>query len=148
MQFRVRIASEPRTLTLEVKPEGRRKTVPSGFDNPCRAAWFFFSDASVHQQRHLADPGTGAGHLTPVSHRRNVADGVVLGKLGARMLLAACRLRSPSSAAHSLSSKLGAESAIHVRVVLAVRLVAASAGLLLGNFAHTRAQAVAFGAIE
>lgn len=140
----------PRTLMLETKPAGKRKQIPSGFEQAVPGTMVFFlllvllTNGGVTLQVEREQGILRRLASSPMSRR-----GVVLGKWTARMLLAMIQIAFCMITGSVLFGvNWGAQIPMVLVVLIAYASLAAAAGILIGAFARTRAQAAALGAIS
>ncbi|NIM19872.1 MAG: ABC transporter permease [Candidatus Latescibacteria bacterium] len=141
--------SMPRAITLEVKPAGKRKHIPSGFEQAIPGIIVMFI---------LLVMTTSGAVLLLIERRqgllRRLAStpidrlSVVLGKLGGKMTLGLVQIAF-AMLAGTLIFKMnwGPDLGMVILVLLIYAFLMASIGILLGSLARTEAQAVGVGVI-
>jgi ABC-2 type transport system permease protein len=144
-----RLESEPRLLSLDVRPAGKRRQIPTGFEQAVPGSLVFFllmilvaaSGATLVAEREQ-------GILRRLGCSPMSRGAVVLGKWGARMLLAGVQIVFAMLAGSIL---FHVNWGAHVPMVLCVLFfyaaMATAGGLLIGVFARTRVQAGAGGSL-
>ena len=140
---------EPRSLTLEVRPAGRRIDPPSGFEQSVPGTMVMFTLLVMFT--------SGAVSLTIERHQgilRRLASSpmrrgsVVAGKWGARMAVGAIQLAFAMIVGTVLFHvRWGSNLPAVALVLLAYGALAATLGMLLGNFGRTEGQVIGFGVI-
>jgi ABC-type Na+ efflux pump permease subunit len=144
------LTRQPRSLSVEVVPAGRRKKIPTGFEQAVPGTMVMFT---------LFVLFTNGGVSLVIERRegllRRLASSpmsrgaVVLGKWGARMALGAVQI-----AFAMLTGRLlfGVDWGPHLGVLLVVLLVygalGTALGILLGNFGRSEGQVAAMGVIS
>ncbi len=142
------LAERPRPLTLRRESAGRRKEIPSGFQQSVPGSMVFLvlivlstSGATLVIERER-------GILRRLASAPMSRGAVVLGKWGARVLLASVQVAFAVAAGAVL---FGVRWGPHVLTVGAVLLafvaLAAALGMLVGNYGRTPGQVVAGGVI-
>ncbi len=144
-----KLAAEPRMLTLDVQPAGKRLDPPSGFEQsvPGTMVMFtllvLFTTGGVSLTLELNNGILRRLASTPMSR-----GAVVLGKWGARMSLGAIQIAFAMIAGSLLFHvRWGPNLPMVVLVMLVYGSLAAALGMLLGNFGRTEAQVIALGVI-
>ncbi len=144
-----RLESAPRLLTLDVQTAGKRREIPTGFEQAVPGSLVFFllmilfasSGATLVAEREQ-------GILRRLGCSPMSRGGVVLGKWGARMLLAAVQIVFAMLAGSVLFHVNWGRNILTVMCVLFFYAAMATAGgLLIGVFARTRVQAGAGGSL-
>lgn len=144
-----RLESEPRLLRLEVQAAGKRRQIPSGFEQAVPGSLVFFllmilfaaSGATLVAEREQ-------GILRRLGCSPISRGSVVLGKWGARMLLAAVQITFAMLTGTILFHVNWGRNILMVLCVLFFYAAMATAGgLLIGVFARTRIQAGAGGSL-
>jgi ABC-2 type transport system permease protein len=145
-----KLSSSPRLLTLDAKPAGKRLQIPSGFEQAVPGTMVFFLLLVL-----LTNGGTTLvvereqGILRRLASSPMSRGAVVLGKWGARMLLAMIQIAFCMITGLLLFGvHWGAQVPMVLIVLCAYASLAAAAGILIGTFARTRGQAAALGAIS
>ncbi|HME09187.1 MAG TPA: ABC transporter permease [Bryobacteraceae bacterium] len=143
------LESEPRLLTLDVQTAGQRRTIPSGFEQAVPGSLVFFllmilfasSGATLVAEREQ-------GILRRLGCSPMSRGAVVLGKWGARMLLAAVQIVFAMLAGSALFHvNWGRNIPMVLCVLFFYAAMATAGGLLIGVFARTRVQAGAGGSL-
>jgi ABC-2 type transport system permease protein len=144
-----RLESEPRLLTLDVKSAGHRKEIPSGFEQAVPGSLVFFllmilfaaSGATLVAEREQ-------GILRRLGCSPISRGAVVLGKWGARMLLAGVQIVFAMLTGTVLFHvSWGRNIPMVLCVLFFYAAMATAGGLLIGVFARTRVQAGAGGSM-
>ncbi len=140
---------EPRTLTLEVKPAGRRIDPPTGFEQSVPGTMVMFTLLVLFT--------SGAVSLTIERHQgilRRLASSpmrrgaVVAGKWGARMAVGVIQIAFAMIVGSVIFHvRWGSNLPAVALVLLAYGALAATLGMLLGNFGRTEGQVIGFGVI-
>jgi hypothetical protein len=145
-----RLNERPRALTLDVKPAGKRRHVPTGFEQAIPGIMVMFAM--------LVMTSSGAVLLviernqgllrrlayTPI-HRR----GVVIGKGGGKLALGVVQIELAMIAGTLLfKMNWGPDLPTVVLVLVVYGALTASLGLLLGSLARTEGQAIGIGVIS
>jgi ABC-type Na+ efflux pump permease subunit len=143
------LEGEPRTLTLEVKPAGRRIDPPTGFEQSVPGTMVMFTLLVMFT--------SGAVSLTIERHQgilRRLASSpmsrgaVVAGKWGARMAVGIIQIAFAMIAGSVIFHvRWGSNLPAVALVLLAYGALAATLGMLLGNFGRTEGQVIGFGVI-
>ncbi len=144
-----RLDALPRALTLDVKPAGRRRHVPTGFEQAIPGTLVMFTL--------LVMTLSGAGLLVAERRQgllRRLAStpvdrgAVVLGKWAGRMALGLIQIACGMAAGSLLfGMDWGNALGMVVIVMLSYSALTASLGLLVGSLVHTEGQAVAVASI-
>ena len=144
-----KVQAVPRTLTLEVRPAGTRRTVPSGFQQavPGMMAMFILlvmfttGGVSLYQER-------ARGILRRLASSPMPRSAVVLGKALSRLTIGALQIMV-SMLAGVILFKIdwGPHIAMVVAILCTYATLAALAGMLLGNFGKSEGQILAIGVI-
>jgi|SRR5579871_41443 len=142
--------STPRPLTLDVKPAGKRREIPSGFEQAVPGSLVFFlllvlwttGGATLVVEREQ-------GLLKRLAFSPMSRGSIVLGKWGARMLLGVLQIAfSMITGSVLFHIHWGSHLPTVLILLLAYASFNTSAGLLIGSLAHSRAQAVAVGSVS
>jgi len=143
------LEAEPHTLTLDVKPAGRRVQPPTGFEQSVPGTMVMFTLLVLFT--------SGAVTLTIERHQgilRRLASSpmsrgaVVGGKWGARMAVGIIQLTFAMIVGSVLFHvRWGSNLPAVALVLLAYGALAATLGMLLGNLGRTEGQVVGFGVI-
>ncbi|HWB14086.1 MAG TPA: ABC transporter permease [Pirellulales bacterium] len=144
-----RVREAPRTLRLEVESAGKRKRIPSGFEQAIPGTMVMFTlivlltsgAVTVISERRLGVLRRLA--TTPISR-----GSIILGKWGCRLMLSFVQIGFAMLAGSLLFGMRWGEDLPMVLVVLAGwGGLCASLALLLGSLASTEGQAVAIGVL-
>ena len=143
------LEGEPRTLTMEVKPAGRRVDPPTGFEQSVPGTMVMFTLLVLFT--------SGAVSLTIERHQgilRRLASSpmsrgaVVAGKWGARMAVGVIQIAFAMVVGSVIFHvRWGSNLPAVALVLLAYGALAATLGMLLGNFGRTEGQVIGFGVI-
>ena len=144
-----RLAAEPRTLTLDVKPAGRRLQPPTRYDQSVPGTMVMFTMTVLFT--------TGAVTITMERNQgvlRRLAStpmsrgAVVLGKWGSRMTLGAVQILFAMLCGTLLFHvHWGPNLPMVIAVLLSYGALVAVLALLLGNFGRTESRVIALGVI-
>ncbi len=143
------VENKPRSLTLQVETAGQRQKIPAGFDQAVPGTMVMFT---------LMLMFTGGGISLLIERRQGLLrrlasspmsrGSVVLGKWGARMMLGMVQIGFAMLVGRFLFKVYwGPHIFTLFAVLLAYGALAASLGVLLGNFGKTEGQIVAIGVI-
>jgi ABC-2 type transport system permease protein len=144
-----KITAEPRTLTLDVKPAGKRVDPPSGFEQSVPGTMVMFTllvlftsgAVSLTVERKL-------GILRRLASAPMARGAVTLGKWGARMALGMVQIIFAMTAGTVLFHvHWGPNLPMALVILLAYGALAAALGMLLGNYGRTEAQVIGIGVI-
>jgi ABC-type Na+ efflux pump permease subunit len=144
-----KITDEPRTLTLDVKPAGKRVDPPSGFEQSVPGTMVMFTllvlftsgAVSLTVERKL-------GILRRLASAPMSRGAVTLGKWGARMALGMVQIIFAMTAGTVLFHvHWGPNLPMALVILLAYGALAAALGMLLGNYGRTEAQVIGIGVI-
>ncbi len=144
-----KIAAEPRTLALDVKPAGKRVDPPSGFEQSVPGTMVMFTllvlftsgAVTLTVERKL-------GILRRLASAPMSRGAVTLGKWGARMALGMIQIIFAMIAGTFLFHvHWGPHLPMVLVILLAYGAVASALGMLLGNFGRTEAQVIGIGVI-
>lgn len=144
-----KLAAEPRMLTLNVQPAGKRRDPPSGFEQSVPGTMVMFTllvlfttgGVSLTMERNQ-------GILRRLASSPMSRSAVVLGKWGARMSLGVVQIAFAMIAGSVLFHvRWGPNLPMVVLVLLVYGSLAAALGMLLGNFGRTEAQVIGLGVI-
>jgi ABC-type multidrug transport system permease subunit len=142
-----KLAAEPRMLTLNVQPAGKRLVPPSGFEQSVPGTMVMFTllvlfttgGVSLTMERNQ-------GILRRLASSPMSRSAVVLGKWGARMSLGVVQIAFAMIAGRVLFHvHWGPNLPMVVLVLLVYGSLAAALGMLLGNFGRTEGQVIGFG---
>lgn len=144
------IAAMPRSLTVDVVAAGKRQDIPTGFEQAVPGITVMFLLMIM-----LTSGGVAltiereSGVLRRLASTPMSRSAVVAGKWGARMLLGIIQLSFAMLTGRLLFGVTwGWPNVLPViAVLLAYAALAASLGLLLGNFARTQGQAIGIGVL-
>lgn len=145
-----RITAMPRSLTVDVIAAGKRQHIPSGFEQTVPGITVMFLLMIM-----LTSGGVAltiereSGVLRRIASTPMSRPAVVAGKWGARILLGVIQLSFAMLTGRLLFGVTWGWPNILpvIAVLLAYAALAASLGLLLGNFARTQGQAVGIGVL-
>ena len=144
-----KLASEPRMLTLNVQPAGKRLDPPSGFEQSVPGTMVMFivlilfttGGVSLLMERNQ-------GILRRLASAPMSRGAVVLGKWGARMSLGLVQIAFAMITGTVLFHvRWGPNLPMVVLVLLVYGSLAAALGMLLGNFGRTEGQVIGLGVI-
>jgi ABC-2 type transport system permease protein len=143
------VQAVPRNLTLEIKPAGTRRTVPSGFQQAVPGIMTMFlllvmfttGGVSLYQER-------ARGILRRLASSPMSRSAVVLGKALSRLTIGVIQIIF-SMLAGTILFKIdwGPHIVMVVAILCAYAILAALAGMLLGNFGKSEGQLLAIGVI-
>ena len=145
-----RLNAMPHALTLEVKPAGKRKRIPTGFEQAIPGIMVMFT---------LLVMTTSGAVLLVIERRqgllRRLAStpidrlGVVLGKWGGKLMLGIVQIVFAMLAGTVLfKMKWGPDLGAVFLVMLSYGALMASLGILLGTLARTEGQAIGIGVMS
>ncbi len=144
-----KLVTAPRAITLSAVPAGRRKTIPSGFQQAVPGTMVMFlllvmfttGGVSLQQERTL-------GILRRLASTPMSRGAVALGKWLSRFVLGIIQIAFAMLAGSLL---FGVDWGSYLPAVFALLLayaaLAASAGMILGNFGKTEGQVIGLGVI-
>ncbi len=141
------VQAEPRTLTLEVARAGRRKVIPSGFEQAIPGTMVMFTLlVLLTSGATLLVLERDAGLLRRLASSPLPRSGIILGKWAGRMALGLVQIGFAMLVGTALfhvgwGPHFGALAA----VLLVYAALVAVLGILLGNLARTQGQAVGIG---
>jgi ABC-type multidrug transport system permease subunit len=143
------LAAQPRNLTLLVEQAGERKDIPSGFEQAVPGTLVMFTILVMFTSGAiLLVAERNQGLLRRLASSPMSRQAVVAGKWGARMALGMIQISFGLLAGWLF---FHVDWGPHLGTLLAVLVcygaLAASLGMLLGNFARTEGQAAALGVI-
>jgi ABC-2 type transport system permease protein len=142
-----KLAAEPRMLTLDVKPAGKRLDPPSGFEQSVPGTMVMFTllvlfttgGVSLTLERNQ-------GILRRLASSPMSRGAVVLGKWGARMTLGVVQIAFAMITGSVLFHvRWGPNLPVVALVLLVYGSLAAALGMLLGNFGRTEGQVIGLG---
>jgi ABC-2 type transport system permease protein len=143
------LAAEPRNLSLEVKPAGRRLVPPSGFEQSVPGSMVMFTLLVLFTSGAVTltiERNQGILRRLASSPMRRGA--VVLGKWMARMAFGLVQIGFAMLAGTLLFGvRWGSQFAAILLVLVAYAALAASLGMLLGNLGRTEGQVIGVGVI-
>ncbi len=144
-----KLVAAPRAIALSVVPAGKRKTIPTGFQQAVPGTMVMFlmlvmfttGGISLQQERTL-------GILRRLASTPMSRGAVVLGKWSSRFALGMVQIAF-AMLAGALLFKVdwGPNLPAVLMLLLAYAALAASAGMILGNFGRTEGQVIALGVI-
>ncbi|MFN2433066.1 MAG: ABC transporter permease [Gemmatimonadota bacterium] len=142
-------AREPATLRLEVRPAGRRREVPTGFEQAVPGTTVMFTLlVLLTSGAVLLVLERRAGLLRRLASSPLPRGGVVLGKWTGRMALGLVQIAAAVVTGTLLfGMRWGPDPAMVAVVLFAWAALAATFGLVLGNVARTEGQATALGVL-
>jgi ABC-type multidrug transport system permease subunit len=144
-----KLAAEPRMLTLKVQEAGKRREIPTGFEQSVPGTMVMFTlivlftagAVSLTMERNQ-------GILRRLASSPMSRGAVVLGKWGARMALGVIQIAFAMIAGSVLFHvHWGPNLPMVVLVLLLYGSLAAVLGMLLGNFGRTEGQVIGMGVI-
>jgi len=143
------LAKEPRTLTLEVKPAGKRLDPPTGFEQSVPGTMVMFTLLVLFTSGAvLLTIERNTGILRRLAWSPLSRGAVVLGKWGARMTVGVVQIAFAMLTGSVLFHvRWGANLPAVALVLLAYAALAAALGMLLGNLGRTEGQVIGFGVI-
>jgi len=143
------LAAEPRMLQLEVKPAGTRIVPPSGYQQSVPGSMVMFTlvvlftggAASLTWERRM-------GLLRRLASSPVSRAAVVLGRWGSRMTLGIVQILFAMAVGRLLFHvDWGPHPAMVIAMLFAYGALAATLGILLGNFGRSEAQVIGIGVI-
>ena len=142
-----RLAAQPRSLTLRVESGGKLKRIPSGFDQAVPGAMVMFTLLVMFTSGGiLLVIERNQGLLRRLASSPMTRGAVVLGKWGSRMALGIIQISFAMLTGTILFGvRWGPHLATLLAVLFAYAALAASLGMLLGNFARTEGQVIGLG---
>ncbi|MGI8744011.1 MAG: ABC transporter permease [Bryobacteraceae bacterium] len=141
-------AHSPRALTLSVERAGRRKEIPTGFEQSVPGSLVFFILMALLTNGVTLTIEREQGILRRLASSPISRGFVVLGKWGARMALGAIQVAFALLTGTVLFHvRWGAHLWAVIAILLAYAALAAVLGMLLGNFGRTQRQVIVMGAI-
>ena len=144
-----KLAAEPRMLTLDVHPAGKRVDPPSGFEQSVPGTMVMFTLLVLFTTGGVSlTIERNQGILRRLASSPMSRGAVVLGKWGARMSLGVVQIAFAMIAGTVLFHvRWGPNLPMVVLVLLVYGSLAAALGMLLGNFGRTEGQVVGFGVL-
>lgn len=143
------VAAEPRTLTVDVRAAGKRLQAPNGFDQAVPGIMVMFTllvmftsgAATLTTERRL-------GLLRRLASSPMSRGAVVLGRWGSRMALGGIQIAFAMLAGTLLFHiHWGRNLPMVILILLAYAALAASLGMLLGNFGRSEGQVIGLGVL-
>jgi ABC-type Na+ efflux pump permease subunit len=144
-----KLAAEPRMLTLDVHPAGKRVNPPSGFEQSVPGTMVMFTLLVLFTTGGVSlTIERNQGILRRLASSPMSRGAVVLGKWGARMSLGVVQIAFAMIAGTVLFHvRWGPNLPMVVLVLLVYGSLAAALGMLLGNFGRTEGQVIGLGVI-
>jgi hypothetical protein len=144
-----KLAAEPRMLVLEVKPAGQRLNPPTGFEQSVPGTMVQFTLLVLFTSGAVTlTIERNQGILRRLASSPLSRGAVVLGKWGARMALGVIQIAFAMLTGSILFRiDWGPNLPMVMLVLVAYGALAASLGMLLGNFGRTEAQVIGWGVI-
>jgi ABC-2 type transport system permease protein len=144
-----KLALEPRTLTLSVQAAGKRREIPTGFEQSVPGTMVMFTLIVLFTSGAVSlTMERNHGILRRLASSPMSRGAVVLGKWGARMSLGVVQITFAMIAGTVLFHvRWGPNLPMVVLVLLAYGSLAAVLGMLLGNFGRTEGQVIGMGVI-
>ena len=144
-----RLAAEPRMLVLETRPAGKRLDPPSGFEQSVPGTMVMFTLLVMFTSGAVTlTIERNQGILRRLASAPMSRGAVVLGKWGARMTLGMIQVAFAMLTGSVLFHlHWGPNLAVVILVLVAYGALAASLGMLLGNWGRTEAQVIGLGVI-
>ena len=145
----VELAGEPRMLTLDVKPAGKRIDPPTGFEQSVPGIMVMFTLLVLFTSGAVSlTLERNAGILRRLAWSPMRRGAVVLGKWGARMTVGVAQIAfAMITGALLFHVHWGANLPAVALVLLAYGALATTLGMLLGNLGRTEGQVIGFGVI-
>jgi ABC-type Na+ efflux pump permease subunit len=143
------LAAEPRSLTLEVKPAGRRVDPPTGFEQAVPGSMVMFTLLVMFTSGAVTlTIERNQGILRRLASSPMSRGAVVLGKWMARMAFGVVQIGFAMLAGSLLFGvRWGRELPAIVAVLLVYAALAASLAILLGNLGRSEGQVIGMGVI-
>jgi ABC-type multidrug transport system permease subunit len=140
----------PRALTIDVKPAGRRRTIPSGFQQAIPGIMVMFTLlVMVTSGAILLVTERRQGLLRRLAYTPITRLGVTVGKWGGKLALGLIQIGFAMLAGTILfKMDWGPNLGVVIAVMTAYGALMASIGMLLGSIARTEGQAAAIGVIS
>ena len=144
-----KLAAEPRLLTLNVQPAGKRLDPPSGFEQAVPGTMVMFTLLVLFTTGGVSlTIERNQGILRRLASSPMSRGAVVLGKWGARMSLGVVQIAFAMITGTVLFHvRWGPNLPMVLLVLLVYGSLAAALGMLIGNFGRTEAQVIGFGVI-
>jgi ABC-2 type transport system permease protein len=143
------LARVPRTLTLEVKPAGKRVEPPSGFEQSVPGTMVMFTLLVLFTSGAVSlTIERNTGILKRLASSPMSRGAVVLGKWGARMAVGVVQIAFAMVTGSVLFHvRWGANLPAVALVLVTYGALASTLGMLLGNLGRTEGQVIGFGVI-
>ncbi len=140
----------PRTVTLDIKPAGRRKTIPSGFEQAIPGMMVMFTLlVMVTSGAILLVTERRQGLLRRLAYTPITRLGVTVGKWGGKWTLGLVQIAfAMISGTVLFKMDWGPNLAVVIAVMIVYGALMASIGMLLGSLARTEGQAAAIGVVS
>jgi ABC-2 type transport system permease protein len=144
-----KLAAEPRMLTLKVQAAGKRREIPTGFEQSVPGTMVMFTLIVLFTAGAVTlTMERNHGILRRLASSPMPRGAVVLGKWGARMSLGVIQIAFAMIAGTVLFHvRWGPNLPMVVLVLLLYGSLAAVLGMLLGNFGRTEGQVIGMGVI-
>jgi ABC-type multidrug transport system permease subunit len=144
-----KLTAEPRTLTLRVRPAGKRVDPPAGFEQSVPGTMVMFTLLVLFTTGGVSlTIERNQGILRRLASSPMSRGSVVLGKWGARMSVGVIQIAFAMIAGRVLFHVgWGPNLPVVLLVLLVYGSLAAALGMLLGNFGRTEGQVIGFGVI-
>lgn len=144
-----KLAAEPRLLTLNVQPAGKRLDPPSGFEQAVPGTMVMFTLLVLFTTGGVSlTIERNQGILRRLASSPMSRGAVVLGKWGARMSLGIVQIAFAMITGTVLFHvRWGPNLPMVLLVLLVYGSLAAALGMLIGNFGRTEGQVIGFGVI-
>ena len=144
-----KLAAEPRPLTLNVQPAGKRLDPPSGFEQAVPGTMVMFTLLVLFTTGGVSlTIERNQGILRRLASSPMSRGAVVLGKWGARMSLGVVQIAFAMITGTVLFHvRWGPNLPMVLLVLLVYGSLAAALGMLIGNFGRTEGQVIGFGVI-
>ena len=144
-----KLAAEPRTLTLKVQAAGKRNLAPSGFEQSVPGTMVMFTMLVLFTTGGVSlTVDRNHGILRRLASSPMPRGAVVLGKWGARMALGIIQIAFAMITGSVLFHiNWGPNLPMIALILLAYGGLAATLGMLLGNFGRSEAQVIGLGVL-
>jgi ABC-type Na+ efflux pump permease subunit len=145
----IELDGQPRTLTLDVKPAGKRLDPPTGFEQSVPGTMVMFTLLVMFTSGAVSITiERNHGILRRLASSPMSRGAVVAGKWGARMAIGVVQIAFAMLAGSVLFHvRWGANLPAVALVLLSYGALAAALGMLLGNLGRTEGQVIGFGVI-
>src|SRR5258708_5390451 len=144
-----KLAAEPRMLTLDVKPAGKRLELPSGFEQSVPGTMVMFTLLVLFTSGAVSlTIERNQGILRRLASSPMSRGAVVLGKWGARMALGVVQIAFAMITGSVLFHVRWPNLPMVILVLLAYGALASALGMLLGNYGRTEGQVIGLGVIS